>query len=139
MKNSTNGRDIAQRFAAALDRDDIESAASMLAPDCHYDNGATILKGPDAIINSYRESSERARRLLDEVRYESTIQQGAGNQAAITFIDHLRKDTLTYVYRCRQMVEINEAGRIASIRHEELDGEREALHRFFKSCGIEAS
>src|SRR5688572_30590686 len=58
MVREDNLRAVAHAFADALDRNDFESAATMLAPACKYDlttaslTSEGTLVGPDAILES---------------------------------------------------------------------------------------
>ena len=91
-------------------------------------------------------------------------ESAAGNQELTTLIDSLgntsawavgRLDLLTataklpaavaepggqsMTHRCEQHLEFDEFGLISAIRHVDLPGEREALHRFFESVGLSRS
>ncbi len=126
---------IVRRFATALDRCDYAEATRYVAADCRYEIGAQQLLGPEAIIASYRESAEWGRRVLDQVIYESDVQQEAG-AFSVLYTDRLTHHGETHVYRCRQWLWLDSAGRIVRIVHEELPGEREKLDAFFAKHGI---
>ena len=60
-------RQIAARFAAALDAEDYRSAAALLTSDCTYETGTKTLIGRDAVVESYRSAGRFARQNLDAV------------------------------------------------------------------------
>ncbi len=126
---------IARLFATALDRCDYDEATRHVGAGCRYQISGQELVGPEAIIASYRESAEWGRRVLDQVVYESEVQQ-AGDHVAVLYIDRLTHHGETHVYRCRQRLWLDSAGRIVRIVHEELPGEREKLDAFFVKQGI---
>lgn len=135
MPSEKERRQIAERFAAALDRDDYDAASELLASDCRYEISNTeTLVGPAAIVGSYRAHSERAKQSLDEVRYESQVETKKDGAIPILFIDKIRKGSRHHVYSCRQFVSMNAANRVTKIRHEELQGERERLRRFLEEA-----
>ncbi|HXM18093.1 MAG TPA: hypothetical protein VN934_04720 [Candidatus Tumulicola sp.] len=133
MPTENERRQTAERFAAALDRDDFGEASELLAWDCRYEISNTeALLGPAAIVGSYRAHSERAKQSFDEVSYESQVETEKDGAIPVLFIDKIRKGSRHHVYSCRQFVSINAANRITKIRHEELQGERERLRRFLE-------
>ncbi len=129
-------REIAARFARALDRDAFEEARALLDPDCLYRIGGKVLTGPDAILASYREAAEWGHRALDAVEYESVIVESGPGHAVIEFIDHLQAGGERYTHRSEQRVTVNASGRIAHIEHRDLAGERAALDAFFARAGV---
>jgi hypothetical protein len=133
--NSVHSLTIARLFAAALDRSEFDAAARYLAPDCRYQIGGELLIGPDAIIASYRESDEWGKRALDQVLYESQVEQ-TGGDLSVLFADRITHHGETHEYRCRQHLWLDDAGLIARILHEELPGERASLTEFFARCRI---
>jgi hypothetical protein len=126
-------RDAPRTLARALDDDDFAGAANVLDPGCSYQSPEGLITGPDAIVASYRAHSERARATFDEVVYESEIGDVSDGEIPIVYIDRIRQGRARHVHRCRQWVHVAASGRIDSIRHEELHGEREALNRFVES------
>jgi len=127
---------VAERFAAALDREDYAAAAACLAPDCEYVIRGRVLRGPEAVLASYREAGEWGAGKLDEVRYESSVRAGPGGGATVTFVDHLEHRGARHTHRCEQRLEFAADGRIRRIEHVDLPGEREALEGFFSRVGI---
>ncbi len=126
---------IVKEFASALDRRAFDEAARYVAADCRYQIGGDELIGPDAIIASYRQSDEWGRRVLDQVDYESEVQQ-SGDHVAVLYIDRITHHGETLVYRSRQHLWLNEAGQVVKIVHEELPGEHEKLNEFFARHGV---
>jgi hypothetical protein len=132
-----DARSLATRFAARLDADDFAGLEPMLAAGCAYETGRGTLTGPQAILGSYREASERARRLFDAVRYDSEVIEAGDGFAVIQFRDHLEVRGRTHVYRCRQRVTFGGDGTVTRIEHGELPGEREQLTAFCRDAGVE--
>ena len=66
-------RSIATRFAAALDADDYDAARPLLAPDCRYEAPKSVIIGPDAILDSYRQASIDGHAKFDRLEYASTV------------------------------------------------------------------
>ena len=126
---------IARHFAAALDRCDYEEAAHFISSECACSVGTETLVGPQAIIASYRESSDWGARVLDSVAYESSV-RSVPVGARVRFVDHITHRGQSHTYRCHQYLEFDAGGLITHILHEEILGEREALDAFFTRCGI---
>jgi SnoaL-like protein len=124
------------RFAAALDRSHFDEARRYLAADCHYETGHEQLIGPDAIIASYRESAEWGERVLEDVTYESRVEETAVG-LSVLYTDRITHHGQTQVYRCRQHLWFDDAGQIVRIVHEELPGERERLDGFLVQHGLQ--
>ena len=128
---------MAAAFAQALDRDDFDAARALLAESCEYDTGEGLVRGADAVLAPYRETSERCRRTFDEIVYASEVESAEGGRATILFIDRIRHRGLRHAFRCRQVIEVDERGRVARIEHREIDGEREKLEAFFRAAGVD--
>jgi hypothetical protein len=124
-----NVADVAARFAAALDADDFAAAGQLLAPDGRYEVRGEVLVGPGAILKSYREASEAARREFDRVTYSSRVIEATLWTATIEFADHIERAGVTHTFRSRQHLEVK-GGLITAIRHEDLPGEWEKLTEF---------
>lgn len=126
---------IARLFAAALDRCDFAEASHYLSPDCRYQIGGGELIGPEAIIGSYRDSAEWGSRTLEQVIYESEVEEGQDG-LSVLYTDRIIHHGQKHESYSRQHLTMDENGRIVRIIHEELPGEREALEQFFKHCGV---
>lgn len=119
----------ATQFAAALDAEAYDEAIALLADECVYESPDGTLTGPEPIIASYRDKGEGASSRFDEITYRSQVEP-IGDEFAVTYFDGLRKGDRRHEFRCRQWLRVNTDGRIAAIRHEELDGERDRLREF---------
>ena len=128
--------DLARRFASSLDAVDYVSTAACLAPDCRYEIGGTTHVGPDAIVASYRKSSDWATGTLDDIQYESNVRPGEHGTVVIEFVDHLKHAGITHTHRCEQRLQFDESGLISSIKHVDLAGEQEAMDRFWDLTGL---
>jgi hypothetical protein len=126
---------IAKEFSRALDGDDFDKAAGFHDADCIYNMGSTELSGAEAIMASYRESSHRGRKNLEEVHYQSLIENCTDQQATILFIDRLKKGASQHEYRCKQQIFVSPAGKIYRIEQVEIEGQKARLDQFFESCG----
>ena len=135
-------RVVAQAFADALDRNDFDRVATLLAPRCRYDLTAAsfttegTLAGPDAILESYRWHDARARRLFDRVNYSSAVEAVDGMTAVIRFTDMLEKAGQGHTYSCRQQITVNDVALIESIVHEGIPEETTALRAFIDRVGV---
>lgn len=123
------------RFAAALDREDYDEAARYLAEWCEYDTGGEVIVGREAILASYRSSSDWGRANLDSVRYESAVRDEQG-AVVITYTDIIEHAGIGHTYRCEQAVVLDADGLIAHIAHRELPGEAEALAAYWERIGV---
>ena len=126
----------ARRFAAALDACDYATADEFLAADCHYDGPRGSYVGPEAIIDSYRESDARGRRQFDGVSYRSEATPEGPGRVRLTYIDEIRYRSTEHTYRCCQILRFNRQGEVEHIEHVELPGERECFREFCRTCGI---
>jgi hypothetical protein len=120
----------AERFASALDAEDFARVPTLLAPNCAYHAPEALLIGPDAIVASYRQNAEAARRRFDQIEYQSRVEPGSPAAALITFIDRVRIGGAWHEYRCRQRICVGAGGLIEEIRHDEIAGEKERLEQF---------
>lgn len=127
---------LARAFANALDAEDHQAAAGMLAPECVYEIRGKTFRGPEAIAGSYAAAAGRAR-ALDRVRYESHVEAAAAGEATVRFLDHLTHQGHSHTHSCRQGLEFAEDGAIVRITHHDLPGEGEALKEFLAQAGLE--
>jgi hypothetical protein len=102
----------------------------LVAANCAYEISGDVIRGRDAIVDSYRRNADSARRRFDEVRYSSVIEASGPASAIITFTDRVRFGETWHEFHCRQHVRVGAGGLIDEIRHEELPGERERLEAF---------
>ena len=125
-----------KHYAKALDEDDFESAKVYLARNCQYSVGGKELHGPEAIIQSFREGSDKAKRLFDQVDFGSEILRVDGNRVTIQFTDLIQFKGQSLVYSSKQHLEFGEDGLIVRIVHEEIPGELEGLQALLKKLGV---
>lgn len=143
MPSEEQVRAVARAFADALDRNDFERAATWMSPDCRYDVSASALAagdtivGPEAILDSYRQSDQRARQVFDAVEYTSTVEAVHGSTAVVRFDDVLRKGGQEHHHHCRQHVTVGESHLIESIVQEDIPSEVTAVQAFKKRVGID--
>lgn len=128
---------VARRFAEALDQEDYDAAAGLLDGDCEYSCRGQRFRGPDAIVESYRQSGDTAAKTFDRVVYESAITPVSERLVLIHFTDRLFHRDHRFTFECQQRVEVNQAGRIVRIEHEDLAGQPEALQQFMQQIGAE--
>jgi hypothetical protein len=131
----------ARAFADCLDRNEFESVAAMLAPDCHYVQESSLtsegtLVGPDAILASYRWHDERSRRVFDRVEYSSDVEVLSDDLVVIRFTDIIEKDGETHSYSCFQRITFDEHWQIARIVQEDIPAEITAVKAFLERVGI---
>lgn len=127
-------REIVRKLARALDADDYETARSTLASDVRYEVKGDILRGADAIVDSYRSSSEQAHRIFDEVGYDHEISNEHEGTYTIDYTDTLTIADETHVHRARQLVTV-EDGMVARIVNVELNGEAASVDSFMARHG----
>jgi len=127
---------IAEKWAAALDADAFEALAAFLTDDCRYHSPGGVLVGPDAIVASYRESSEWAHDTFDEITWDSECAVDDDGRVRITFMDITDHRGEHHVYRCQQLVRFDETGLIDDIEHVSIEEEEQALAAFFDRVGV---
>ena len=127
----------AQRFADVLDDRQYDSLSEVLAADCEYVFRDNVVSRVAGIIETYRENTEWGFDIFDAIEFESSVTAETPDTVAVTFVDRLYFQDASHEHRCRQVLTIDEAGRITRIVHVDLDGESEALEAFFVACGIE--
>lgn len=130
--------DTVTRFAAALDEEDYPAAHALLSPECTYRIRDETLRGPDAIVASYRGNGDCAATTFDEITYASRVDRGDDDWIVITFADFIRHAGHALDHKCEQHVRVDDAGRIVCIEHRDLPGERARLAAFRRDCGLEA-
>jgi len=137
VTDSESLRTRAEGFAKALDKDDFESAKAYLAQNCRYLTGDKDIHGPDAIIQSFREGSEKAKRLFDHVDYGSEILDIGVAGVVVQFTDLIEITGKSHVCSSRQHLEFGDNGLIIRIVQEEIPGELEALETIIKKLRTE--
>ena len=127
--------EVVRAIAQALDADDFPAVAALLAEDCVYDTGGQVLRGPRAIVASYRAATEWAHAHLDSIRYESALEAPAGDEVGVVFTDRVVHRGRRHVHQCRQAFTVRD-GRVTRIVHHELPGESAAMRAFLDACGL---
>lgn len=142
MATEEDVRAAAQAFANALDRNDFEGAAAMLAATCRYDltkaafTAEETLVGPAAIVESYRWHDARARSQFDRIEYFSVVEEVAGLAAVIRFSDILEKSGERHTYSCRQRITISDVGLIDAIVQEDIPEEKASVRAFMERVRV---
>ena len=127
---------IAEQFAKALDREDYRAAEQLLADCCVYDSHSSSRTAPAAIIQSYKSNGDWAAATFDSIRYESSVEPTANGGWFVTFVDSIRHKGRHFVYKCRQLVQVDGMGKICRIDQVDLPGQKEALQTFLKDAGV---
>jgi hypothetical protein len=127
--------DVALSWAEALDHDAFDRLPSYLTPDCVYHAPGGEIVGPEAIVASYRASSEWAHDTFDTITWDSECAAEDDDRVLITFIDITDHAGLHHVYRCQQLVHIDADGLIDDITHISIESEERALADFFDRVG----
>ena len=128
---------VATALSQSLDRNDFVGAAMYIATDCIYDVRGDEIVGSAAILASYADTATWVEKVFDEVRYESTVEEPAGDTVSVLYTDYLMKvPGQWHRHRCRQHLTVGAEGRVVKIVHEDLPGEVEGLERYFEACGI---
>ena len=94
------------------------------------------IRGREAIINSFRNSSKRAQELFDGVFNDGDVLSLSETSAEILFADQLSCGGKNHIYRSRHFPYFSSAGEIATIRQEEILGEGQRLKEFIEECGV---
>ncbi|QEG01443.1 hypothetical protein Mal15_55190 [Stieleria maiorica] len=124
---------IADQFAQALDREKYAVAESLISDRCEYHCRGSVYHGPAEIVASYQGNGDVAKQ-FDAVEYESTVERELNGQIRVRFVDHLTHRGQRLTFRCEQVVEIGERGKIVRIEHIDLPGQTEALAEFKKTA-----
>ena len=129
--------DIAISFGHSLDQDDFSTTLKLLAKDCRYDMGGSILNGPEAIVNSYSENMKEGRAKFDLLEWgKSTVEDLGDGNYEVFFTDFLGHRGIEHIHRCKQRLHVNADLKIVSIDHINLPGEPEKLAAFKQQVGL---
>ena len=134
--NNNNAVKQARRFAEALQKKDYKAAEKLLAPGCVYFQIARELKGPQAIVGSFKESMEWGVDQFDSIERESSVKPTEDGQALLTFFFKIRHKGKSLRIRSEQIFELDEAERIGRIEHVELASQANDLFKFYFETGI---
>ena len=127
----------AARFGRALDQDDFETAKSLLSDSCEYFIGEDVLKGPQAIVDSYEKNMLEGRAKLDELEWgKSEVSQINERSYYVHFTDYLGHKGKKHIFRCKQLLNLDENGMIVLIRHISDEEEEGKLGAFYVKVGL---
>ncbi len=128
--------EVARRWAAALDSDDFDALPGFLSPVCVYHSPGGDLVGPEAIVTSYRESSEWAHATFDRIAWDSEWKAEDDGRVRFTFIDITDHQGQHHVYRCQQLIRLDDDGLIEDIEHVAIEEEERRLAEFLDRVGV---
>ncbi|MFB6374728.1 MAG: hypothetical protein ABEN55_16775, partial [Bradymonadaceae bacterium] len=129
--------EVARQFAAALDRDDYETARTFLTEETTYTIHGKLYIGVEQIIDRYRRSSEWATSTFDQVAYESSVEPLEENRVRVTFVDHITHGDETLDHTARQVLTVDpEREVIDGIKHDDHADEDESIEDFFEKTGV---
>ncbi|MEZ5976668.1 MAG: hypothetical protein R3F34_00385 [Planctomycetota bacterium] len=130
-------RALLEDLADALDRDDSGRVLALLSRDVVYRFRDVVYEGPEHVARSYADAARWGREHLDSLVYESEVESAHAGGGTVLFTDRMRHAGSDHVHRCRQHVVVGTDGLVASIEHEDLPGEREAVADWFAKVGLE--
>ena len=122
---------IVERLAQALDEEDYATASACLEPDAEYDDGARVIKGAEAILQSFAESAERGRKTFERVIFRHEISINV--PLDIRFIDILSRNGEEFALDHTTRVALSERGLVKSLQLIFPPGERERLADFLRN------
>jgi hypothetical protein len=132
----TKAVDQARLFARAVQCQDWDAAARLLAPDCSYFQVARDVRGPQAIVECFQHDRKWGTDHLDSVEQERSAGPGPDGRPLITSLYHIRHKGHCLTIRSEHVVELDEAGLIGRIEQVELASQANALFRFYAKVGI---
>lgn len=119
-----------ERLAQALDDEDYATARACLEVDAEYDDGARVIKGADAILQSFAESAERGRKTFQRVVFKHELSVSAPLE--IRFIDILMRKGQEFALHHTMRVALSERGLVKRLQLTLPPGERERLGHFLR-------
>lgn len=130
----------ARQFGETLDKDEFDKTATLLAADCEYLIGDTILVGAEAIVGSYEQNMIEGRQKMDKLEWgESYIKPISEQEYFVHFTDYLTHKGQKHTHRCQQKLTINKMGKITRIVHIHDPEEQQELNAFYKKVGIKTA
>ena len=134
QKNNLNN---AILFGQSLDKDDFETAASLLSPDCIYFIGTDTLIDPTKITGSYEQNMIEGRAKLDGLEWgKSWAEQIDDTEFFIHFTDYLTHKGVSHVHRCKQKLSFGKNGLITKIEHIHNEEELKKLDDYYRKVGL---
>ncbi len=126
-----------ETLARALDADDYEMAASVLSDQVEYSIGGDVFNGPVAVLASYREASEMAHRLFDNVSYGHEVNATDDPLSfRVSYSDELTVGEETLKHMAEQHVTVAAEEGVVKIVNVDLPGEREKVDAFMTRHGL---
>jgi hypothetical protein len=130
-------RTVVAELADALDADDFDGVQRRLANDCVYRIGGQRHVGPEAVVASYRDGSQLARRLFDKVIFtHEIVSEPSADSVLVDYRDELIAGGEWFSHRSRQRITV-EGGLVSRITDIPIPGEKEALAAFMQRHQIE--
>ena len=124
-------------FGQSLDKDNFKLTKTTLSPECTYNTGKEILKGPDDICHSYESNMLDGRKKIDKLEWgQSGVEQISGSDFLVHFTDYLTHKGIEHTYRCSQKLTLDADGKIVYIEHLEDLAERANLDEFYRQVGL---
>ena len=117
-------------LAAALDQDDFERVERHLHADVVYLIGGIAHRGPDAVVDSYRQGSATARRIFDHVEFSHSIVSRDADTVRVDFGDRLVADGDVFDHHSIQDITVDRDRRVTNIVDQPVDGQRVRLDEF---------
>ncbi|MEM6792144.1 MAG: RNA 2'-phosphotransferase [Myxococcota bacterium] len=125
-----------RHWARLLDEEVFAALPGAMHPGCAYEGPSATTLGPEAITSSYRDNAAWANATFDSITWESAVELIDDDRVLITLTDRLLHRGERHVYRCRQRVRFDGAGRVVAIAHEAIPAEERALAEFFRRVGV---
>lgn len=122
--------EIVERLAQALDDEDYVTAAECLDVDAEYDTGDQVIKGRDAILQSFKTAADSGRKTFDSVIFRHEI--SPNEPLDIRFIDILTRNGEEFVLDHTMHLTLSDRGNVRQLRLRYPLGERERLNQFLK-------
>ena len=117
-------------FATALDGDDFERVARHLHGDVVYVIGGVTHRGPDAVVESYRQGSATARRIFDQVEFTHSIVSRDNDTFRVDFSDRLTAGGEAFDHHSVQDITVDRHRLVTRIVDQPVDGQRTRLDEF---------
>jgi hypothetical protein len=109
-----------------------------MAEHVEYSIGDQLMYGPQAVVASYRASSEMARRLFDQVGFgHEVVPTDDPYSFRVTYSDVLTVGDETLTHTAEQQVTVAPDEGVVRIINLDLPGEREKVDRFMARHGLE--